>query len=217
MINNNNNNKMKVDNMTLYRGTKIAGLKEMEPRLVNHDKPYVYATTDKIEAIIYSVKGGNLNYTNIYGYDDDNKRCLIERKANCLEEIYNTEGRYYILDDTNFKKHEELGVGENEYVSELPVEVIKEVTIPNVWEYFKKLEKNNELKIYRYPNRPKSYPNDDSDLIECATLMYTQIGDIDMAFGLLLKHHPELEDRVNKLKEELLNKPVEEIQNNFFK
>ena len=25
-------------------------------RLVNHDKPYVYATTDKIEAIIYSVK-----------------------------------------------------------------------------------------------------------------------------------------------------------------
>ena len=46
--------------MILYRGTKIAGLKEMRPRLVNHDKPYVYATTDKIKAIIYSVKGGNL-------------------------------------------------------------------------------------------------------------------------------------------------------------
>ena len=201
--------------MTLYRGTKIAGLKIMEPRLVNHDKPYVYATTDKIEAIIYSVKGGNLNYTNIYGYDDDNKRCLIERKKNCLEEIYNVEGRYYVLDETNFEKHNELGVGENEYVSELPVKVLEEITIPNVWEYFKELESKGKLKIYRYPNRPKSYPSDDSDLIECATMMYTQMGDIDMAFGLLLKHHPELEVRVNNIKKELLTKTNDEIVGNF--
>ena len=34
--------------MKLYRGTKISGLKVMKPSLVNHDKPYVYATTDKI-------------------------------------------------------------------------------------------------------------------------------------------------------------------------
>lgn len=201
--------------MTLYRGTKIAGLKEMKPRLVNHDKPYVYATTDKIEAIIYSVKGGNLNYTNIYGYDDNGSRCLIERKENCLEEIYNVEGRYYIVDETNFEKHDELGVGENEYVSELPVKVLEEITIPNVWEYFKELEEKGNLKIYRYPNRPKSYPSDDSDLIECATMMYTQMGDIDMAFGLLLKHHPELEVRVNNIKKELLTKTNDEIVGNF--
>ena len=205
--------------MNLYRGTKISGLKVMEPKLVNHDKPYVYATTDKIEAIIYSVKGGNLNYTNIYGYDDDNKRCLIERKENCLEEIYNTEGRYYILDDTSFFRHEELGVGENEYVSELPVKVVEEVTIPNVWNYFKELEYKGLLKIYRYPDRPKSYPSDDSDLLECATIMYTQINDLDMAFGLLLKHHPELEDKVNILKEQLKNKNTDEILESikFFK
>ena len=201
--------------MTLYRGTKISGLKIMEPRLVNHNKPYVYATTDKIEAIIYSVKGGNLNYTNIYGYDDDGSRCLIERKENILEGIYNVEGRYYIVDETNFEKHDELGVGENEYVSELPVKVLEEITIPNVWEYFKELEEKGKLKIYRYPNRPKSYPSDDSDLIECATMMYTQMGDIDMAFGLLLKHHPELEVRVNKIKKELLTKTNDEIVGNF--
>ena len=66
--------------MKLYRGCKEANLKVMYPKLVNHKRKYVYATSDIVEAIIYSVKGGNFNYTNIYGYDDNNKRCLIERK-----------------------------------------------------------------------------------------------------------------------------------------
>ena len=96
--------------MELYRGTKISGLKYMEPRIVNHGEKYVYATTDKVEAIIYSVKGGNLNYTNIYGYDDDGKRCLIERKKGWLEKIFPVEGRYYGHAWTGY---DIIGAGEN--------------------------------------------------------------------------------------------------------
>ena len=198
--------------MKLYRGTKISGLKVMKPNLVNHDKPYVYATTDKIEAIIYSVKGGNFNYTNIYGYDDNNNRCLVERKKNYLERIYNITGRYYILDDTNFQKHNELGVGDNEYISSVPVKVIEEVKIDNVWDYFKKLESNGCLKIYRYPTRPETYPKDDSDLIECATIMYLQTNDIDKSFNLLLEYHPELKDRIELKKSELIGMSTEDIK-----
>lgn len=199
------------DNMQLYRGAKISGLKIMEPRLVNHDKPYVYATTDKVECILYSVKGGNLNYTNIYGYDDDGQRCLIERKANCLEDIFNHEGRYYILDDTNFYKHKSLGVGNNEYVSEVPVKVKKEIIISNVWEYFKELEEKGKLKIYRYPNRPKKYPKDDSDLIECAVLTYAETNDLDKSFMLFEKYHPELKKRIQETKIEIKDMDKEEI------
>ena len=187
----------------LYRGTKESGLKVMTPRLVNHAIPYVYATSDKNEAIMYSVKGGNLIYTNIYGYDDNGNRCLIERKANCLENIFDVEGRYYILSDESFVRHEEDGVGDNEYVSPVDVEVIEEIIIPNVLEYYKDLEKKGEFKIYRYPDRPKNYPIDDSDLIDCAMLMYRQMGDFDMAFGLLLKHHPELEEKVNEIRKNI--------------
>ena len=99
--------------MKLYRGCKEAELKVMSPRLVNHGVEYAYATTDKTEAIIYSVKSGNLNFTNIYGHDDDGQRCLIERKSNCLEDIFDNRGRYYVLDDSTFSKHDEVGVGEN--------------------------------------------------------------------------------------------------------
>ncbi len=205
--------------MELYRGTKIAGLKEMKPRLVNHSKAYVYATTDKIESIIYSVKGGNLNYTNIYGYDDNNERCLIERKENALEEIFNQEGRYYILEPTDFKKNNSLGVGNNEYVSEKPVKVLKEVTIKNVWEYLKELEKNNQLKIYRYPDRPKKYPKDDSDLIECAALTYCETNNLNGSFSLLEKYHPELTYKTERVKKKLVNMSKKEIIENckYFK
>lgn len=69
----------------------------------------------------------------------------------------------------NFILHDEIGVGNNEYVSEKKVKVLEEIVIPNVWEYLN----SENLKIYRYPNRPKTYPINDEDLIECATLMYT--------------------------------------------
>lgn len=204
--------------MKLYRGCKESGIKIMYPRLVNHNIPYVYATIDKTEAIIYSVKGGNFNYTNIYGYDDD-KRCLIERKENCLEDIYNTKGRYYILDDTSFKKHNEIGVGDFEYVSTKPVKVLKEVEIPNVWEYLKKQERDGILKIYRYPDRPIIYPKDDSDLIECAILMYLNTNNLDESFSILERYHPQLKKRIEKTKEYLKIHSKEEIRNgiSFFK
>ena len=198
--------------MEIYRGTKEKGLKVMEPKLVNHDKEYVYGTTDMLEAIIYSVKGGNLNYTNIYGYDDDNSRCLIERKEGFLEEIFNVEGRYYILDDKDFVKHEELGVGDNEYVSTKPVKVLEEVVIPNVWNYFQELEKEGRFKIYRYPSRPKMYPSDDSDLIECAITMYLNNNDLDGSFDFLEKYHPELKERDNVLKEFIKTHSRKEVE-----
>ncbi len=200
--------------MKLYRGCKEAGLKIMEPRLVNHGVPYVYATTDKVEAILYSVPGGNLNYTNIF-----KDRCLIERKEHWLEKIYNREGRYYILDSTTFKKHEVIGASNNEYVSTEPVKVIEEVTIPNVWNYFKELESNGQLKIYRYPDRPSEYPKDDSDLIECAMLSFIQMNSVELAFGLLEKYHPELITRINETKEFVKSHTKDEIEKSikFFK
>ena len=205
--------------MKLYRGCKEPNLKVMYPRLVNHKRKYVYATSDIVEAIIYSVKGGNFNYTNIYGYDDNNKRCLIERKKDCLEKIYNSEGRYYILDDKNFIKHKAIGVGDNEYISTKCVSVEKEITIPNVWEYLKELEKKGVLKIYRYPSRPKIYPKDDSDLIECAILEYLNTNNLEEAFIKLEKYHPELKERINETKKFVKTQNIDEIKRSikFFK
>ena len=116
-------------------------------------------------------------------------------------------------------KHDEVGVGENEYVSTKSVKVLKEVTIPNVWDYFKELEKNGKFKIYRYPSRPKKYPVDDSDLIECAISMYLNTDDLDGTFDFLEKYHPELKEQNDKIKEYIKTHSKKEVGNKikFFK
>lgn len=200
--------------MNLYRGCKEAGLKIMEPRIVNHVEAFVYATDDPIRASIYSVKGGNLNYTNILT-DDGDKLCLIERVPNCLERIFNVEGRYYVLDDSTFVKHNEMGVGEHEYVSKEVVNVIDEVVIPNMFQYYLNLEKENKLKIYRYPSRPSFIPIDDSDLIECALISGYQFNDYDKAFAFLLSFHPELEKKVNEARNFVKTHSKEDIESSF--
>ena len=53
-----------------------------------------------------------------------------------------------------------------------------------MWEYLKELEKKGILKIYRYPSRPKIYPKDDSDLIECAILEYLNTNNLDYVFSI---------------------------------
>lgn len=200
--------------MNLYRGCKEKGLKIMEPRTVNHGKSFVYATDDPIRASIYSVKGGNLNYTNILTGDGD-KLCLIERVPNCLERIFNVEGRYYVLDDSTFVKHNEIGVGEHEYVSKEVVNVIDEVVIPNMFQYYLNLEKENKLKIYRYPSRPSFIPSDDSDLIECAMISGMQFNDYDKAFAFLEKYHPELHDRIEEIRRFINTHNDEEIKSSI--
>ena len=104
-------------------------------------------------------------------------------------------------------------------MSEVPVNVIDEVEIPSVWEYLKSLEKDGELKIYRYPSRPNFYPTDDSDLIECAICMYIQGFDIDKSFEMLENYHPELHARIEKTKRYLKETDKKTIEKNliFFK
>ena len=79
--------------------------------------------------------------------------------------------------------------------------------------------KNGKFKIYRYPSRPKIYPSDDSDLIECAISMYLNTDDLEEPFAFLEKYHPELKERNNEIKEFIRNHSKKEVEdkNTFFK
>ena len=39
--------------MKLFHGSRTVGIKVLEPRLADHDRPYVYMTTNEIVAAFY--------------------------------------------------------------------------------------------------------------------------------------------------------------------
>ena len=39
--------------MQLFHGSRTGGIKVLEPRQADHDRPYVYTTTNRIVALLY--------------------------------------------------------------------------------------------------------------------------------------------------------------------
>ena len=111
--------------------------------------------------------------------------------------MFNNSSSIYTVDDTTFY---DIHTGFSELVSKVEVEVKEEEYLSNVYDKVKELAKNNQIKLYNYPNKPESIPSDNSDLIE-KQIMYQQKikkGVTKKCFERLLLLHPELLDKINK-------------------
>ena len=184
----------------LYHGSSETNLKILKPYKSTHGS-YVYATPYKELAIIFSGRCGD-DFT--FSLFRNNKRepwNLVERIPEGFNTMFSNNSSIYTVDDTSFK---DIHTGFSELVSQVEVKVKKEEKLNKVYDKLKELDKNNQKKIYKYPNKPKSIPSDNSDLIE-KQIMYQQISNKDVTkqcFERLVLLHPELLDKINqKLKE----------------
>ena len=114
-----------------------------------------------------------------------------------FKNIFNTSGSIYKLNGKNFK--ENLTGWSEEVISNYDETVIDEKFIENVYDELIRLNKENKIKLYLYPNRPDNIPIDNSDLIP-KVIKWKQLGfNIDNFFIL----YPELNDKfyqeLNKL------------------
>lgn len=152
-------------NKYVYHGTSIGGIKVLKPNVSTHLKPYVYATTNKVIALLFmSHSNGDLD-TVISGCGTVNNPCvLVERWNGAFNKRYNKPGYLYELNSNNFKKED--GLWEPEVVSEVEEKVIKEVYISCIFDELIKHSKKGEIKLFMYPDRPSYIPVDNSDLIE---------------------------------------------------
>lgn len=71
---------------------------------------------------------------------------------------------------------------------------IKKVYYDNILNTLIKEERNGNIKIYRYPNRPNYIPLDNSDLID--RYIYFEKQGIEHAIDSLLEVYPEFKDKV---------------------
>ncbi len=178
----------------VYHGSKISGLKEIEPRVSTHLQSLVYATKSPCLATIFlRDDGGDLVYHLSGTGTSESPACLVERLPGIFNKIYSNGGSIYTLDGSQFKERD--GFWSGEVVAEGKQQVLNEEKIDNVLERLEEYTKTGILKLYHYPDRPDSIPLDNSDLIDRYIKHYRN-GHVNSIVNLL-NLYPEFTEEVN--------------------
>ncbi len=176
----------------VYHGSNFSSLETITPHQSIHGN-YVYATNNKVIAIIMAHKYGS-DFT--YSFGRENRKDpynLVERIPGAFDIMYKSSASIYSLDGSNFKK---INTSFNEIVSTEEEKVLGEEKITNLLKVINNLEKEKVIKVYRYPNKPEGFKRDGSDLIE-KLADGQDFETIRRRYISLLSYYPELLDKVN--------------------
>ena len=174
----------------VYHGSPVGGLTYIEPKVSTHGKNWVYATKDKGIALTFLQKWNDylLNQSISNGNHE-----LTERLPNILEEIYKGKsGFLYYLDSANFLEGQTSF--SPEVVSDKREKVLHCEFIEDCYAKLCEMELNNEITLFRYPNRSPHIPFDDSDLVEKTKYFLENSSDRKSLIDYVIEKHPKLTD-----------------------
>ena len=176
----------------VYHASPDTGLKRLEPRESTHRRPWVYAALDlALAATQLSGKGGDFICGT--GRVGDGPIFICERFPGAFDHRYgDRSGSIYVLPGSTFERGRTTF--SEEVVSESPVDVLRDIEVPNVEEYLLMLAREDRLIIYDYPDRPHGIPNDDQDLVDRGIMWARRPASSLMEY--VREHHPHLEARI---------------------
>lgn len=186
----------------VYHGSKERGIKRLEPRKSTHGV-YVYATPEKVLALIFSGRcGDDLTYS--LGHFDTDKNGpweLVENIPLAFDKMFSNCSSIYSISDETFK---DIHTGFAEVVSEVGVSVIKEEFCENVFEGILDAEMEGLVKIYRYPNKPNCIKQDGSDILDKWRYYKNKLNKVfgKNDFDRIIYLHPNLMGQINELLKE---------------
>lgn len=186
----------------VYHGSKEKGLKRLEPRKSTHGT-YVYATPEKVLALHFSKRCDDDLVYDIghFSTDENGPWELVENVPGAFDKMYYNSSSIYSFSDATFK---DIHTGFTEVVSEVGVDVINEEECSNVWEGILEAERDGQVMIYRYPNKPDGFKKDGSDILD-KWRKYKKILNKDFTkneFDRLVYLRPNLLQKINDLAEE---------------
>lgn len=120
--------------MKLYHGSNKHIENELIPHKSFHYEPLVYATSDYYYAL---VRAGKFDVNKLFFKEDYDgyTSTLVELIPNAFEEVFNTDGYIYEVDNKTLYHTDKCM--DNEYVSPQPCKIIKTTHIENVGEEIK--------------------------------------------------------------------------------
>lgn len=147
----------------VYHGSLNGNIKELTAHKSTHQKECIYGTFNKVIALLFTNQGNRDLDTKISFVHG--KLELLERREGVLNSLYDKSGYVYELDGKTFARYDYLWSGE--VISfENKLKPLRKTYYENILNELKKEEDKGNIIIYRYPNRPKDVPLDNSDLID---------------------------------------------------
>ena len=162
--------------MKLYHGSRAGGIKILEPRLADHDRPYIYMTTIDIVSAFYICNAVERPFYRFpYGFTQNGTPIYHELYPNALKEVsLNRSGYIY-----------EVDADENQIIpfknipcarlSTSPLQVCGCTEIPDAYDYFLKCVNDGKLEIGKFEDKT------DSELKRWYKMIYQILKEKDMA------------------------------------
>lgn len=181
----------------LYHGSKLNGLKTLQPNISDFERTLVYATPAKAFAAIFiNTPGGTFEalWGRLRGVP-----FYCERKKDVFEKNYSGfSGSIYHVKKSVFRKIDRLW--QDEYVSERQVFIKREKEITDTKSYLLKMQERKNFIFIPYSKRLDYFPHLDEQLITNCLMLHERFG--DQAFDQILKYQSE--DVLEKVKRRLL-------------
>ncbi|MBQ7123537.1 MAG: hypothetical protein IJO01_02850 [Oscillospiraceae bacterium] len=140
--------------MILYHGSSTFGIETLEPRLADHERPYIYMSTLEIVAGFYMVNAVERPYYWFpYGFGSDGKVEYDELYPDALREV--SEGKsgcIYVVeaDEKDVLPFKNIPCAR---LGTVPMKVKKCIEIQNCYEWFLEQEKLGKFRVRRYEDK----------------------------------------------------------------
>ena len=141
--------------MLLYHGSNITGLKQLKPKLADHDRPYVYMATIETVAALYLCNAVERPYYWFpYGFENGSVVPVYhELYPNALRQVSEgISGCIYVVDanEDQFVPFKNIPCAR---LGTVPLDVADRIDVSDAFELLKNYINNGKLKVSRYEDK----------------------------------------------------------------
>ncbi len=139
--------------MILYHGSRTGGITELEPRLADHDRPYIYLTTLEVVAAFYLCNAVERPYYWFpYGFQKGAPDIPVydELYPNALREVSEGVSGWIYIVEASEKDVIPFGANPCAWLGTKPLKVQRSIYIPDAYEQFLQYLRQGKMGLGRY-------------------------------------------------------------------
>lgn len=146
--------------MKLYHGSNTLGIQTLEPRLADHDRPYIYLTVNPVVAALYLSNAVERPYYWFpYGYRKDGVVEYTELYPNALQEAASGKSGCIYTVEADEKSILPFPNNPNAKLGTAPIPVKESLYIPDCYDWLMQQKQQGNFAVNRFEDKPERVLN----------------------------------------------------------